>query len=173
MRVLIALSVVVCTFFSAPRAEAQRELYKETSEGWFIYREDKSCVAYADFASGTMLRFSNRADEHRMYFSAYNASWEHLRPLDGRSVTLSLNFVGLKRAYGTAAGIITNPDGRMGFSGADLSDSAILLALAGDPNMTLEVRYEGSKKAVTVENFRLGGGRQAALHLTECTDNFF
>lgn len=157
---------------SAVPASAQQVLYNETDSGWFIYKEAQSCVAYADFETGTMLRLSNRADEHRLYFSAFNEGWEHLRPLAGQNVSLYLNFPSLNRGHGTAAVVVEN-QGRMGFAGADLSNEEVLLTLAGANSLSLEVIYRGSTKPVTVDRLRIVGGGEAALLLTECSRKYF
>jgi hypothetical protein len=154
---------------SAVPASAQQSLYKKTESGWFIYKEAKSCVAYADFETGTMLRLSNRVDEHRLYFSAFNENWEHLRPLAGQNVSLFLNFPNLKRGHGTAAVIVEN-QGRMGFAGADLANNEVLLTLAGSTALNLDVIYAGSVKPVTVDRMRIVGGGEMALLLTECSE---
>lgn len=165
----LCFAVLSAIAMSSPvPANAQEVLYRETDSGWFIYKEAQSCVAYIDFETGTMLRLSNRTDEHRLYFSAFNESWEHLRPLAGQNVSLYLNFPGLKRGHGTAAVVVEN-QGRMGFAGADLSNEEVLLTLAGSNSLNLEVIYGGSSKPVTVDRLRIVGGGEVALLLTECS----
>lgn len=168
IRLVLICALGTASALPAIPAFAQQALYKETESGWFIYKETQSCVAYADFDTGTMLRLSNRVDAHRLYFSAFNGNWEHLRPLAGQNVSLFLNFPNLKRSYGTAAVIVEN-QGRMGFAGADLANEEVLLTLAGSTSMSIEVLFAGSSKPVAVDRVRIVSGGEVAILLTECS----
>jgi hypothetical protein len=172
-RTFIRYVLLIFAWLCAAPCFAVGHLYEKTDNGWYIYKEDKSCVAYIDFPDGMMLRFSNRADENRMYFSIFSENWEHLSPLEGQTITLSLKFLELRRNHGTMAGVIRNLDGRMGFSGADLSNSDILLALAGSPSLDIAVLYSNSRKEMVVASLNLKGGQLGVLHLNECTEKHF
>lgn len=115
-----------------------------------------------------MLRLSNRVEERRLYFSAFNENWEHLRPLAGQNVSLFLNFPDLKRSHGTAA-VITENQKRMGIALANLANEEVLLTLAGSTSLSIEVLFAGITKPVAVDRVRIVGGGEVALLLTECS----
>jgi hypothetical protein len=158
---------------AAAAPEPRQELYRETSDGWFIYVEDRSCVAYVDFDGDTMLRFSDRTDEHRMYFTAVSGGWQHLRPRLGAGVMLGLEFPEIGGAIQASGGmIIENPDGRLGYTGASFGGEQIRRLVGSGTRMVLHIWGENEPAAV-VGSFSLAGGAAAAETLAECGERHF
>lgn len=146
-----------------------QRLFRQTDDGWFVYREDKSCALYADFESGTMIRLSYRADEHRVYFSAYNRGWQFSDL--GNTLMIHLYFPDLKRAHGSAGIVVENPDHRHGYS-ADSFGRDFIDDFAASSGMILQVMRNG-KESIDVESFDLAGSDHAVRLLQACHSNFF
>jgi hypothetical protein len=156
---------------SAP-ATAEQRLYRETPDGWFIYVEDRSCVMYADLPSGTMLRFSNRTDEQRVYFAAVNDDWDFLRESVGEVFTMLLSFPELQRGLGSAGGVFENPDGRFGYTAANFTSDPMFRYLSTGGRMTIDIKF-GTTPMSRIETVTLRGAAMAVTHLAECTEENF
>jgi hypothetical protein len=157
----------------AAAPEPRQELYRETPDGWFIYVEDRSCVAYVDFAGDTMLRFSDRTDESRMYFTAVSGGWQDLAPRVGEGVMLGLEFPDVGGAIqGSAGMIIENPDGRLGYTGASFGGEQIRRLVGSGTRMVLHIWGENQPRTV-IGRFNLAGGAVAAETLAECGTRHF
>lgn len=146
-----------------------QRLFRQTDDGWFVYNEEKSCVLYADFESGTMIRLSYRADEHRVYFSAFNANW-HFSDL-GETLMVSLHFPELGRIHSSAGLVVANPDHRHGYA-ADSFGRDFIDDFAASTGMILQVMRNGEAN-VDIESFDLTGADHAIRMLQACHANFF
>jgi hypothetical protein len=166
------IAVALCGF-AASSLSAQQSLYKKTDDGWFIYKEEKSCVLYADFPNGTMIRISNRTDEARLYFLALNDAWKPLKPRVGETLMMFIEFPTLRRVWGSAAMIIENDDGRIGFTGDAFPVEETLRGLSNEKGFTLKVMYEREDKPTLPGNFGAVGAAMAVTHLTECSLQYF
>jgi hypothetical protein len=146
-----------------------QRLFRQTDDGWFVYQEQKSCALYADFDTGTMIRLSYRADEHRVYFSAYNRNWKFTDL--GETLMIHLHFPDLGRMHGSAAVTVENPDGRQGYS-ADSFARDFIDDFALSNGMILQVMWNGDEN-IDVETFDLVGSDHAVRLLQTCHANFF
>ena len=173
MRRLTLAAALLSTGLACAPARAQQTLYKQTEDGWFIYKEDKSCALYSDFETGTMLRFSYRSDESRIYFSAFNKAWEMMRPRLGESVMLFLEFPRIKQVHGSAGIVLANLDGRLGFTGDAFGLEEIPRALANEGGMVLKVLWKDGGDAVEIDSFGTDGGAMAVEHLIDCSRQHF
>ena len=167
----IILLAVTAAFVAAP-AMADQRLYRETDDGWFIYIEDRSCAMYADLPSGTMLRFSNRTDENRIYFTAVNEHWGFLRPRLGGNLTLDLDFVDIGRGLGSAGLVIENPDGRLGYTGNSFPTEITLRYLSTGGRLAIRGTFEATPR-VLIEGVNLQGSALAVDHLIDCQHQNF
>ena len=151
-------------------ASAEQTLYRQTDDGWFIYVEERSCVLYADY-DDLMVRFSNRVDQDRVYFSIVAERWDHLRPRIGEPAMLMLRFTDLRHGYGAGGLIIRNPDGRMGYSASDFDSEETLRLLATSDGLMVETLIDGRRE--NIANLELTGAGIAVMHLEECTARHF
>lgn len=155
---------------SASSVSAEQTLYRQTDDGWFIYVEERSCVLYADY-DDLMVRFSNRVDQDRVYFSIVAERWNHLRPRIGEPAMLMLHFTNLRHGYGAGGLIIRNPDGRMGYSASDFDSEETLRLLATSDGLMVQTLIDGRRE--TLANLVLTGAGIAVMHLEECTARHF
>lgn len=165
------LAALALFILGAPAAADDKPYF--SGNGWFVYDEPKSCVLYTDTPSGTMVRFSDRQDEGRLYFLVVNSAWQMFRPRVGETLMLYVFFPHLNRGYGTAALIIENVDGRIGFSGADLPGDSILQALAAEKGMVMRALFNGDKSTADVERLDTTGAASAVSKLGDCSLEHF
>lgn len=161
---LLALAV-------ASPAIAQDQPAYWAENGYYVFHEDKSCVLYTDYQTGTMLRISDRRDEGRIYFSAFNAGWEKLNQINGQTVTITILFNPANQGVGGAGVIVRNPDGRMGFSGNSYN-SSLLTSMARSTSMTVSV-VRSNGQGGKVEDFALDGTTAAIAQLRACSARYF
>lgn len=168
-------AVAMAAFLLLPcaSASAQQTLHQETPEGWFIYREGKSCVLYFDTPRGTMLRFSSRREVNRTYFSAFNEAWSLLGPRLNEGLTIYLNFPKLKRGYGSAGTVVKNVDDRLGITGNSFPVDELNRLMTAEGSMTVKVMFRDNKQAADIEAVNLAGAAVAVNHLAECTEKYF
>ena len=150
-------------------ANAQEKLYKHTDAGWDIFLEEKSCAMYADFASGTNLRLSNRVDEDRLYVSFFNSKWTSLLQKNRSPANVYIQFEKQKVVYGSA-GIIIGDEGSLGYSGAEnWGRIELLTSFALQEDAIISVR-EGDGPVNEIERFGMTGAREAIEYLGKCSE---
>jgi hypothetical protein len=180
-RRLAVTAFALCTAFPS---SAQQSLYRETEDGWFIYVEDRSCVMYADFGEGRQeitLRFSNRVDENRVYFTAYGRYFEPARDYIGELILLGIGFDDENRFLGAAGMVIRQPDGVMGVTGSDYEPSELFRLMSTRRTLRIQIRPNGAsgpqsrafRDTVNIGPFQLPGAAVAVMHLEECTARNF
>jgi hypothetical protein len=166
-------AVAALAALSAPATAQQQTLYQETPDGWTIYREARSCALYTDTEAGTMLRFSDRTDENRLYFMAVNVAWKLLKPREGEMLSIYLEFPHIRRLYGSSAMIVENIDGRMGFTANSFATEDIMLGLASEQGLIVSIMFNNDKSKIELERLETRGGAIAATHLRECSLHHF
>ena len=168
----LLLSLLSMMFVATPAA-AQQQPYAVTSAGWHIYKEELSCAVYLDTENGTMLRFSNRVDEERMYVLAVNDKWTDLRPRIDETLSATLMFDKIKRGHTSASMVVENGDGRLGYTMADINRQDFLFHLAAEGPLILSVMRNNSRKLEEIERIDITGAYEAALKLVDCSvENF-
>ena len=171
-------SVIAVAFaaMSAAPALADQTLYEQTDDGWYVYVEDRSCVAYVDheFADGdsTMMRFSSRLDEDRTYFSIVSEDWQMLAPMAGQGLTLYLDFPEANIAYGSAGMVMVNPDGRVGFTAANFDIKTVQDQIRKGHTLRVTVQMP-DKPLLNVATLDIGGADKAMAILGECSGKNF
>ena len=166
------LSFLLAVVIAAP-AVAQQQPYAVTNSGWHIYKEQLSCSMYLDTENGTMLRFSNRVDEERMYVLAVNDKWTDLRPRIYETLSATLMFDKIKRGHTSASMVVENGDGRLGYTMADINRQNFLFHLAAEGQLILSVMRNNSRKLEEIERIDISGAYEAALKLVDCSvENF-
>lgn len=159
---------------SSPVAAEQR-LYRETPEGWFIYAEDRSCVAYIDYEQGNgrelMLRFSAREDENRMHFSIVSHAWERLTPLIGEPAMLSLEFPDTGQNYAALAMVLRSPDSRMGLGGSAFGIDEVTRQLATNDTLLVQAKVRNEPLA-PIAKVGLRDAAVAMMHLGQCSEQY-
>ena len=173
---LSAIALVLSAMTAAPAIAAEQSLYEQTDDGWYVYVEDKSCVAYVDHGydngNSTMMRFSSRVDEGRTYFSIVSPDWTMLEPLAGETLMLYLDFPKNNKAYGSSGMIMINPDGRPGFTAADFDIAELHEEISHEDEMRITVQMAG-KPMLNVATVDIAGSDKAMTALEECTRKNF
>lgn len=168
--------MVPAVLYASPSA-AEQVLYKETDEGWFIYVEDRSCVAYIDYNKpdgGTlMMRFSARQDEHKTYFSIVSNKWDHLTSHIGDGASIYLDFPEKKSGHGSAAMVIRNPDSRMGYAASGFGIDNLAGDISSTKVLSVSVIREGQSAAQKLVTVPLVGADVAMMHLGQCSEEHF
>ena len=163
MKILAAIAAAALVGTMSPSSQM---LYGESGDGYYVYKEDKSCVLYADYQSGTMMRLSYRTDEGVLYVMVVNAAWDGI--VAGGSASLRASFPDLGQGHGFAAAVV-DVDGRKGFSGIVAPE--FLDQYARSEGLVLSIASaDGSDE---LEAFVLDGGEEAVGLLLSCSGQYF
>lgn len=178
------LTTFLAALLLAAPVSAQQALYRETDEGWFIYREAESCVAYVDFGNGAQavtFRLSNRPDVGRLFFTAYGSLFERFREGIGESIMLGLGFESSREFLSSIGMILRNTEGSMGVTTSEFDVEELFRLMMSKRNVLIRVMPNAapSRNARIVGStidfgpFPLEDGNIAMMHLQECTARYF
>lgn len=172
-KVLCCLLMLGLASLASP-ASAEQRLYHETPGGWFIYIEDRSCVAYIDYEHGAeqelMMRFSAREDENRMHFSIVSHAWEMLTPLIGKQAMLFLEFADTEQNFGANSIVLRAPDGRMGLGANAFGIEEVIRQLATNETLRVQAKVENGPMTPIAE-VGLRDAAVAMMHLGQCGED--
>lgn len=143
--------------------------YKITKDGWYIYKEELSCVAYADFGE-TTIRISDRVDQDKLFFSIVNTNWGVLANDIGKSETMILMFPEIKKGLAAPSMIIRNTDKRYGYIVADFSKEKFISYISSQDKMIIKISDHQEK---IISKLILRGSAIGLMNLEQCTDEFF
>lgn len=164
MSIMAAIATAVA--LASTPAPSNQSLYGQIGDGYYVYKEEKSCALYADYQSGTMMRLSYRTDEGVLYVMVVNPGWQQI--VAGGSASLHAAFPDIGQGHGFAAALV-DIDGRKGFSGIVAPE--FLDHYSRSEGLILSIASaDGSDE---LEGFALDGGDEAVELLLSCSRSHF